>query len=71
MGKLSEAIYPGISKLAAAGSLLIPKQISWRRAKRIQAAGAGTIYPFHERWLGRIDITPAGRAALASRVKVD
>lgn len=57
----SEKVWPGLSALAKAGSLLVPTQISWRRATRIVKAGLATMYPFHQRWQGRVDITEAGR----------
>lgn len=47
------------------GHLLVPKQISWRRAAQLEKLGYATIYPFHQRWLGRLDLTEAGRLALA------
>lgn len=59
----AEAIWPGITALAKRGSLLVPTQISWRRANRLVVARMATIYPFHERWLGRVDVTERGRAA--------
>lgn len=62
MNRLTDALK---RRLQRDGFLLVPKHISWRRASQMQNAGIGTIYPFHERWLGRFDITPAGRAALA------
>jgi hypothetical protein len=60
--KLSEAEK---RKLLKDGSLLVPKQISWRRAAQMEKLGHATIYPFHQRWLGRLDITEAGRNALS------
>jgi hypothetical protein len=45
-------------KLAAQGHLLVPTQISWRHAQQFVAAGRATLYPFHERWLGRLDFAP-------------
>jgi hypothetical protein len=60
-----EKIWPGLKALAKAGTLLIPQQLSWRRADRIVKAGLATMYPFHRRWQGRIDITEAGRVRAA------
>jgi hypothetical protein len=56
-----DRLHPGLTQLARAGSLLVPKQLSWRRAAALAKAGLASIYPFHERWLGRADITEAGR----------
>jgi hypothetical protein len=44
--------------------LLVPKQISWRRASALVRPGYATLYPFYDRWLGRLQITDKGRAAL-------
>ena len=52
-------------KLLKDGSLLVPKQISWRRAAQMEKLGHATIYPFHQRWLGRLDLTELGRTALS------
>lgn len=59
MTKMTEA-----ERLARDGHLLVPKQISWRRAAQLVTLGHATLYPFHERWLGKLSITDLGRAAL-------
>lgn len=61
-----EKLWPGLSTLNRKKSLLVPTDISWRRAHRLVRAGLATIYPFHQRWQGRIDITDLGRS-IASR----
>ena len=52
------------------GHLLVPTQISWRKADRLSALGIGTIYPFHQRWLGRIYLTCNGRQHLQEQNNV-
>jgi hypothetical protein len=56
-----ERLYPGITKLSKLGALSVPKQLSWRRAVKLQKVGIATVYPFSERWLGVAEITPYGR----------
>lgn len=53
-----------LRRFARTGVLLVPTHISWRRAAAIERKGWGAVYPFHHRWQGRLDITPAGREAL-------
>lgn len=64
-----EMIYPGITKLRRNGFLLVPQQISWTRAHRIVKAGFATIYPFHRRWQGRIDLIRNAPAPSAGEEK--
>lgn len=45
--------------------LFVPTQISWRRAQQFVGRGWATLYPFHERWLGRLDVTPLGRSVIS------
>jgi len=60
MTKLSEAQKRAFRR----GFLIVPREISWRRADKLVRDGLATIYPFHERWQGRLDLTRAGRSAL-------
>lgn len=52
-------------RLGAKGEALVPAEISWRVASSFVRRGWGTLNPFHERWLGKITLTEAGRRALA------
>lgn len=60
-------MWPGLAELAKTGSLLVPTNISWRKAQRLVGAGLATIYPFHQRWQGRLDITDKGRSTLLAK----
>ena len=51
---------PGLKALHKKGTLYAPKQISWRRAYALQSLGFATVYPFHNRWQGRVRITEKG-----------
>ncbi len=53
-----------LQRLRHDGDLLVPRHISWRRAAVLVRHGYATLYPFHQRWLGKLDITPAGRTAI-------
>lgn len=53
-----------LRQFALIGMMLVPTEISWRRASAIQRRGWGTVYPFHQRWQGRLDITDLGRQEL-------
>lgn len=64
MADLDTLTEPQRRAVTRQGHLLVPKQISWRRAAQLEKRGLATIYPFHQRWLGRLDLTDAGRAAL-------
>jgi len=59
---LTKALRSALLWLARKESLLVPKQLSWRRSYMLQARGVCSVYPFHQRWLGRADITPLGLA---------
>jgi hypothetical protein len=54
-----------LRKLLERGCLLVPTHISWRRADQLVRIGLCTLYPFHQRWQGRLDLSAAGRDALA------
>lgn len=47
------------------GTLLVPKDISWRAADQLVKRGLALLDPFHQRWLGRLDFTPSGRRLLS------
>ncbi|KMO28556.1 hypothetical protein [Methylobacterium aquaticum] len=49
--------------LTRTGECLVPSDMSWRRAYQITAAGLGTVEPNQHRWLGRLLLNDAGRAA--------
>jgi hypothetical protein len=53
-----------LRKMAKAGYLLVPRQISWRKAQKVVSRGWATLHPFHERWMGRLELTAAGRAMI-------
>ena len=57
------------ARLLRGGSALVPTEVSWRIAEKMKRLGWATLYPFHERWLGRMEITEAGRAALRSEFR--
>jgi hypothetical protein len=57
-------LFDDLGTLAKRGPLLVPKQISWRRANTLVKRQWAELYPFHERWLGRLTITDAGRRAI-------
>jgi hypothetical protein len=54
--------YPGLTLLHRKGTLLAPVDISWRRAAKLVKNGLATLYPFHNRWQGKVDITEKGRS---------
>jgi hypothetical protein len=62
MAELSEAQR---IRLLLYGYRLVPTHISWRTAETLQKRGWVVINPFYHRWLGRADITDAGRRALS------
>lgn len=59
--KTKREAFPGLAKLARLGAMTAPKQISWKRAQKLKQLGFATIYPFHNRWQGYVEITQAGR----------
>ncbi|GJE29782.1 hypothetical protein [Methylobacterium organophilum] len=50
--------------LLRTGECLVPRDLSWRRAEILRARGWASTNPFHQRWLGKLTLTQAGRAAL-------
>jgi hypothetical protein len=54
-----------LRRLGRQGFMLVPTDISWRRAASIERKGWATCYPFHHRWQGKLTITDAGRRALS------
>ncbi|ACA18427.1 hypothetical protein M446_4069 [Methylobacterium sp. 4-46] len=50
--------------LTRTGQCLVPSDLSWRRADQVVALGLGTLDPHHQRWLGLLTLTEAGRAAV-------
>jgi hypothetical protein len=54
------------STLLTRGWLLVPRELSWTRAHRLARLGLVTVDPHYHRWLGRADITDAGRLRLGA-----
>jgi hypothetical protein len=54
------------SVLVRTGECLLPTDLSWRRAHQVVALGLATIDPHHQRWLGKLSLNAAGRAAIGA-----
>lgn len=54
-----------VRTLLARGWVLVPRELSWTAAHRLARLGLVNVDPNYHRWLGRADLTEAGKRRLS------